>query len=62
MTIAEIGATLEEPDGTIKSRLSRGKTALREIIASLDADPQRRESTLTRLEDWALSLRKLADR
>lgn len=62
MTTAEIAATVGEPDGTIKSRLSRGKAALREIIAGLDADPQQRESTLTRLEDWARSLRKLSVR
>jgi RNA polymerase sigma factor (sigma-70 family) len=61
MTTAEIASTVGEPDGTIKSRLSRGKAVLREIIAELDADPQQRESTLTRLEDWARSLHELRD-
>lgn len=62
MTTPEIAVTLDEPDGTIRSRLSRGKTLLREALAQMDGDPAARESTITRLEDWARGLRDLAVR
>ncbi|MCH9686483.1 MAG: sigma-70 family RNA polymerase sigma factor [Deltaproteobacteria bacterium] len=60
MTIAEISAVLESPEGTIKSRLSRGKAVLRDKIAELATDAAVRDTTLTELEDWARSLRDLA--
>lgn len=62
MTTPEIAATLDQPDGTIRSRLSRGKVLLREVLAELDAEPGARVSTITRLEDWARGLRDLAVR
>lgn len=45
------------PEGTIRGRIRRAKTLLRERLAGLEGSPQRLESTLTRLEDWARSLR-----
>ncbi len=60
MTIAEIAVVLQSPEGTIKSRLSRGKAVLREKIGAMAADAVVRETTLTQLEDWARSLRELA--
>lgn len=62
MTMPEIAATRGEPDGTIRSRLSRGETLLRKVLAEMDAEPGARESPITRLEDWARGLRDLAVR
>lgn len=53
LTTAEIGAVLGIAAGTAKWRLSRGRALLREEIASIAATAQVRESTLSRLDDWA---------
>jgi len=60
MKVPEIAAALEEPLGTLKSRISRGRVLLREKIADVESDPVVVESTVTQLEDWARSLRNLA--
>lgn len=53
----EIAHVLEIPQGTVKSRLSRGRTLLRQHITALCETPAQLESTLHGLEKWARSLR-----
>lgn len=59
MGTPEIAAAMDEPEGTIKSRISRGKVMLRDAIAKLDASPAALETTATHLEHWARSLQRL---
>jgi RNA polymerase sigma-70 factor (ECF subfamily) len=59
LSITDMADALDAPEGTIKSRLSRGKGMLRTLIPKLASDPQLSETTLSNLDDWAHSLRKL---
>jgi RNA polymerase sigma-70 factor (ECF subfamily) len=61
LPVAQVADVLDVPAGTVKSRLSRAREALREQIGKLAADPAVRESTLTALDRWATSLRELLD-
>lgn len=46
MTAAEIGVATDEPEGTIKTRLRRAKSLLRERVAAAAADPSVRAAAL----------------
>ena len=52
LRVRDIAAVLEIPAGTVKSRLSRGRTELAKAVARLEADPHLLRSTQTRLESW----------
>jgi len=57
LTTVEMAAVLEIPEGTVKSRLRRGRALLREAIEALAEDPALAGSTLLGLETWASALR-----
>jgi RNA polymerase sigma-70 factor (ECF subfamily) len=54
--VAEIGAVLEEPTGTVKSRLSRGRALLRRALAELAGSQALERSATSDLERWLRSL------
>jgi RNA polymerase sigma-70 factor (ECF subfamily) len=56
-SLAEIATVLEVAVGTVKSRLSRARDALKHAIDLLDVEPALRGSTSDRLEHWAQRLR-----
>jgi RNA polymerase sigma-70 factor (ECF subfamily) len=54
---AQLAEVLEIPQGTVKTRLWRARTLLRETIEGSERDPELVETTVGRLDDWARSLR-----
>lgn len=57
LTTVEMAAVLEIPEGTVKSRLRRGRALLREAIEALASSPDLAGSTLLGIETWANALR-----
>lgn len=54
----ELATVLAVPEGTVRSRLRRGREILRERLQELLVTPQLVESTMTDLESWAAALRE----
>lgn len=57
LKVAEVAEVLDEPLGTVQSRIGRGKKKLKELLEELAKSPEQLHSTLTRLEDWARRVR-----
>jgi len=57
MTAPEIVVVLDVPEGTVRSRIRRGRIQLREKLEELAGSSEEVQSTMTRLEDWAQDLR-----
>lgn len=53
----ELAEVLDVPEGTVRSRLRRGREILREQLDRLSQSPAVAESTMTDLESWAAALR-----
>lgn len=49
---------LEIPEGTVRSRLRRGRDLLREALAELGASSERAATTMTNIEGWAAEIRE----
>jgi RNA polymerase sigma factor (sigma-70 family) len=52
----ELAAVLDIPEGTVRSRLRRGRDMLRETLAELGS-AERAETTMTNIEGWAAEIR-----
>ncbi len=53
----ELAALLGIPEGTVRSRIRRGRDLLRARLEELVASPETIESTMTNLEGWASKIR-----
>lgn len=60
MTAAEIALVFELPEGTVRTRVRRAKALLEEAMRALAKSPRVLDSTLTRLDDWARSVREFS--
>ncbi|HEY0482356.1 MAG TPA: RNA polymerase sigma factor [Kofleriaceae bacterium] len=60
MSDPEIAEVLEEPLGTVKTRLRAGRLALEARIAELSGSPEELRSTLDSLQRWASRVRTAA--
>jgi RNA polymerase sigma-70 factor (ECF subfamily) len=53
----ELAEVLGVPEGTVRSRLRRGREILREQLVQLSSSLEDVESTMTNLDDWAAAVR-----
>jgi RNA polymerase sigma-70 factor (ECF subfamily) len=57
MSVGELAAALEIPPGTVKSRLFRGRTLLKEAMEAAPMTPDETASVRLLLADWAENMR-----
>jgi RNA polymerase sigma factor (sigma-70 family) len=55
--VDDVALVLDIPAGTVKSRLSRAREALKKALEELEGDADLKASTVNDLESWARSLR-----
>jgi RNA polymerase sigma-70 factor (ECF subfamily) len=60
MSDVEIAEVLDEPLGTIKTRLRAGRLALEDQLAALASSADELRSTLDSLHRWAVRVRRVA--
>lgn len=53
-----LALVLEIPEGTVRSRLRRGRERLRDELERLTTSPERVASTMTNLDGWAAQIRE----
>lgn len=61
MSVTELAAVLEIPEGTVKSRLYRGRTLLKEIMQTLPASTDERKSVRVVLGEWVDQMKNRID-
>lgn len=61
LSTAALAEIFDIPQGTVKTRLWRARTQIREILDRSEHDPHLVETTVHRLADWAVSLRDLEE-
>ncbi|PRQ07421.1 RNA polymerase sigma factor [Enhygromyxa salina] len=57
LSVREIAAVIDTPEGTIKRRLQRARQRLDELIVELATSEELRRSTQANFDDWAKALR-----
>lgn len=57
LPIAEVAVVLDIKVGTVKSRLSRARAALKRVMREIASDPEAANRTVESFEDWAAQLR-----
>ena len=60
LSIAELSAVLELPDGTVKSRLRRGRALVREALERLPSTPAEQDSVRVLLDGWVEKMQEQA--
>jgi hypothetical protein len=61
MSVADIAATTQEPQGTVKSRLARGRELLRAQLEATMAPGELLTSTVGELDRWMGSLPEIVN-
>lgn len=56
----ELAVVLDVPEGTVRSRLRRGRDLLRERLLEIQRSPVDVETTMTNLDEWAAQIRERA--
>ncbi len=56
--MAELAEALSLPIGTVKTRMRTARKRLETLIADLAEVPSLEQSTITRLDQWAVNLRQ----
>ncbi len=58
LSASELAAVLELPEGTVRTRIRRGRQLLEQALTELAAGDEVLASTLAGLDDWARSIRE----